>query len=279
MVDGGDIASDDEINEAFPDLEGSNVGFRQFQVSVLGTLYDWAEFKLSVDFANVRDIRDQWIQLKGIPYIGHITLGYMKEPFSLENWTSLKSITLMERGLPTEAFAPGRNFGIRRHTTALDQRITWAAGAFLNTGSFSDVGDSIDQISEANGWDLTARITGLPLYQENGKKLLHLGLSYSHLFRDGDDASLQVRTRPESRLTDDRFVDTGEFFLDAADRIDLECAVVNGPLSFQGEYFHAFENADEIDNLDFWGFYLFGSYFITGEHRKYSRQSGTFFSL
>jgi len=279
MVDGGYIGADDELKRAFPDLEGPNVEFRQLRVSTIGTLYDWAEFKLSIDFANVRDIKDEWIRFTKIPYIGHITLGYMKEPFSLENWTSLSSITFMERSLPTEAFAPGRNFGIRRHTTALDQRMTWALGAFLNTGSFSDVGDSKDQISEANGWDLTARVTYLPLYEENGKRLLHLGFSYSHLFRGQEDVRSQVRTRPESRLTDDRLVDRGEFFTDSADLIDAEFAIVNGSLSFQGEYFHVFEDADASGNPNFWGFYLFGNYFITGEYRNYGRKSGTFFRL
>ena len=279
MVDGGYIGADDELKRAFPDLEGPNVVFRQLQVSIFGTLYDWADFKLSIDFANTRDIKDEWIRFTKIPYIGHITLGYMKEPFSLENWTGLKSITFMERGLPTEAFAPGRNFGVRRHATALDQRMTWALGAFLNTGSFSDVGETKDQIDEANGWNLAARVTGLPWYEDNGKRLLHLGLSYSHQFRGSEDVGEQLRARPESRLTDDRLVDTGEFFTDSVDLINAEFAIVNGPLSFQGEYFHVFEDADALGNPNFWGFYLFGSYFITGEHRNYGRQSGTFYSL
>ena len=118
--------------------------------------------------------------------------------------------------------------------------MTWAVGAFLNTGSFSDVGDSKDQISEASGWDLTARVTGLPVYEENGKKLVHLGLSYSHQNRKNEDVAFQVRTRPESRLTDDRLVDTGEFFMDTLDLIDAEFAIVTGPLSFQAEYIHGF---------------------------------------
>ena len=276
MVDGGHIGADDELELAFPGLEGSFVELRQLQVSFLGTLYDWAEFKLSIDFANVRDIKDQWIEFTKIPYLGQITLGYMKEPFSLENWTSLKSITFMERAMSIDAFAPGRNFGIRHHTAILDERMTWAAGAFLNTGSLSEVGDSKDQISEAAGWDLTARVTGLPVYEENGKKLVHLGLSYSHQNRKNEDVAFQVRTRPESRLTDDRLVDTGEFFVDTSDLIDAEFAIVTGPLSFQAEYSHGFTQADAFSNLNFWGFYLFGSYFITGEHRNYGKQSGTF---
>ena len=279
MVDGGYIGADDELEGAFPDLEGYSAGFRQLQVSFLGTLYDWLEFKLSIDFANVRDIKDQWIQLTKVPYIGHIKLGYMKEPFSLENWTSLKAITFMERSLPTQAFAPGRNFGIRRHAATLEQRMTWAVGVFLNTGSYSNTGDSKDQISEAEGWNLTARITGLPLYAENGKELIHIGLSYSHKFRGQEDNGPQLRTRPESRLTDVRLVDTGAFIANAADLIAAEVAVVNGPLSFQGEYFHYWTDADQLSNPHFWGFYLSGSYFITGEYRDYSRKSGTFYSL
>ena len=90
MVDGGYMGADDELKRAFPDLEGPNVAFRQLRVSIFGTLYDWAEFKLSIDFANSRDIKDEWIRFTKIPYIGHITLGYMKEPFSLENWTGLE---------------------------------------------------------------------------------------------------------------------------------------------------------------------------------------------
>ncbi len=279
MVDGGYIGADDELERAFPDLEGPNVEFRQLRVSIFGTLYDLAEFKLSIDFANTRDIKDEWIRFTKIPYIGHFTVGHMKEPFSLEEWTSGKSSTFMERSLPTQAFAPGRNVGIRRHTTALDQRMTWAAGAFYNTGSYSDVGDSKDQIGEANGWNLTSRVTGLPWYEDNGKRLLHLGLSYSHQFRGIEDVGEQLRTWSESRLTDDRLVDTGEFFTDSVNLINAEFAIVNGPISFQGEYFHAFEDSDALGNPNFWGYYLFGSYFITGEHRNYGRKSGTFFRL
>ena len=279
MVDGGYIGADDELERAFPDLEGPNVEFRQLRVSIFGTLYDLAEFKLSIDFANTRDIKDEWIRFTKIPYIGHFTVGHMKEPFSLEEWTSGKSSTFMERSLPTQAFAPGRNVGIRRHTTALDQRMTWAAGAFYNTGSYSDVGDSKDQIGEANGWNLTSRVTGLPWYEDNGKRLLHLGLSYSHQFRGKEDVGEQLRTWSESRLTDDRLVDTGEFFTDSVNLINAEFAIVNGPISFQGEYFHVFEDSDALGNPNFWGYYLFGSYFITGEHRNYGRKSGTFFRL
>ena len=56
---------------------------------MFGMLYDWMEFKFSVDFANVRDVKDQWIRFTKIPYIGQITLGHMKESFRVEMWESI----------------------------------------------------------------------------------------------------------------------------------------------------------------------------------------------
>jgi phosphate-selective porin OprO/OprP len=281
FVDGGKISADDGLDRAFPELDGSDLDFRRFRISGFGTIYDWAEFKLDVDFANIREIKDNYIRFIQFSHFSPLTLGHMKEPFSLEQWASGKAITFMERALPVEAFAPSRNIGIRHYKTALDERVTWGAGAFLNTGSFGDLGQTKDQISDANGWNITGRITYLPLYEGDGRRLLHLGLSYSHLFRDENDPDFREgsRTLPETRLTDDRLVNTGEFLTDSTDLINLEFAMIKGPLSLQGEYFHAFENASALGDPDFWGFYLFGSYFLSGEHRNYGTASGTFYRL
>ena len=276
MLDGGAIGADNALNRAFPDLEGRCLQFRDLRVSMFGTLYDWMEFKLSMDFANVRDIKDEWIRFTKIPHIGPITLGYMKESFSLEALTSLKHLAFMERALPTVAFAPGRDFGISHRIALLNQQMTWALGAFLNTGSFSDVGDATDQISEANGWNITTRVTGLPRYEDNGKNLLHLGLSYTLQFRGREDIGTELRPRPESRLTNVRLVDTGKFSTEGMSRVNAELAIVSGPFSLQGEYFHLFADSDEAGDPRFWGFYLYGSYFITGEHRNYDRSKGVF---
>jgi len=276
MLDGGYIGADDDLKRAFPDLEGGNIQFRDLRVSVFGTLYDWMKFKFSMDFANVRDVKDEWIRFTKIPYVGPVTLGHMKESFSLEKLTGLGNLTFMERALPTKAFAPGRNVGINHKITLLNQQMSWGLGAFLNTGSFSNTGDSLDRISEANGWNLTTRVTGLPWYEESGNKLLHLGLSYNHRFRSMEDDGAEFRSRPESRLTNVRLVDTGKFSTKGMDIINPELVMVFGPFSLQGEYFYLFADSDEAGDPRFWGFYLYGSYFITGEHRNYDRSKGVF---
>jgi phosphate-selective porin OprO/OprP len=78
--------------------------------------------------------------MKNIPVVGELLVGHMKEPFSLEELTSDKYITFMERSLPTGAFAPRRNSGISASNAVLDKRMTWGVGAFY--GDTDDDGDS-----------------------------------------------------------------------------------------------------------------------------------------
>jgi phosphate-selective porin OprO/OprP len=274
IVDGGNIDADEELQRAFPNLDGNDINFRDFSVDIFGNIYDSVDFRFEIDFANAKDIKDNWIRFSKIPYLKHTKIGHMKEPFSLEEQTGINSITFMERALPVQAFSPGRNFGLRYDHPVSDSPINWSAGIFLNTGSFSNLGETSNQISDANGFDVTGRVFALPVFEENGERMLHLGLSYTHGFRDEED--IRFRARPESRLTDDRLVDTGTFQADGFDKIGTELAVVSGPLSFQGECFYTLTDAFSKGDPDFWGAYAYLSYFITGEHRKYRRSEGIF---
>jgi phosphate-selective porin OprO/OprP len=279
FVDAGDIKPDDALQAAFPDFEGTKANLRRLRPTALMTIYDWAKAKFQIEFAEVRDIKDIWFQFTKVPLIDHITLGHMKEPLSLEEWTSGMSTTFMERALPVVAFTNGRNIGFRRHAPVLDERMTWAVGAFLNTFSFDSIAEGFDKISDANGYNLTGRITGIPWYEEEGRKLIHLGLSYSHGFRDesDQDSGVELATVPETNLKDDALVDTGKLRIDDLDELILEFALVYGPLSFQGEYFRMFADSTIEGDPDFSGYYAFVSYFLTGEHRIYGKRSGAFF--
>jgi phosphate-selective porin OprO/OprP len=278
MVDGGYIGADETLQEAFPDFQGGSASFRELRVILTGTAYDHIAFKSEMDFANVRDIKDIWIGYTKAPFFGDIKVGHFKEPVSLEQLTSTKYISFMERALPIEAMSPGRNIGIMCNNIIFDDRMTWAAGAFLVTGSFSDVGDFTDQLSEAFGRSLTARVTGIPRYANNGRTLLHLGFSYSHQFRDNEraESNMKLRTHPESRIPNEVLVNTGEFPTNGVNLFNGELAMVSGPFSFQGEYSHALTDASTVGNPRFWGFYGYASYFLTGEHRNYDRSLGVF---
>ena len=277
-LDGGYVGANDVLKRAFTDLPGWKGNFRELKVRLSGSMYENWKFRFDMDFANVRQIKDIWIGYGKIPFLGTAKIGHMKEPFSLEDVASNANRTFMEIALPVEAFSPGRNVGIKCQNTALDDRLTWAAGFFLITGTFSDVADATDYLSEAFGSAVSFRVTGLPQYEDDGKNFLHLGFSYSHQLRNDtrENSQLKVRAHPESRLTQDTFVNTGQFFTEAVDLFGYEAALVQGPLSVQGELFQQFANAESVGDPGFWGFYVYGSYFLTGEHRPYDRSKGIF---
>ncbi len=276
-IDGdvGNIDADRELQTAFNGLGDNHADFRRFNLVFMGRWIGVLEYKLEVDFSDAQSIKDEWIRFTGNETLRHFIFGHIKEPFSLENLTSSTHTAFMERSLPTMAFSPCRNFG----AVAVGNRggaLTWSFGFYLNTGSLSFDGQSKDMLSEGNGIDLAIRITDLVQYQDDGQRLTHLGFSWSHGFRDGDreDPNAQLRTRPESFLTDVRLVDTGNLVNHRRDLVAIEAAWLNGPLSFQGEYFHAF--IESTENFDFGGWYLSGSYVLTGETRKYRKTGGVF---
>jgi phosphate-selective porin OprO/OprP len=278
MVDGGRSNADDALNRAFPDFEGGHINLRWLSVSLSVTFYDALEGKFEIDFANTRDVKDNWIRFTRISVLDRIKFGHQKEAVSLEELISIKDITFMERALPVRALAPGRNLGINYRNAFLEERMTWAFGGFWETGSLEGFGEARDRLDEAAGLNLTTRITGFPWYENGGKNLIHLGLSYSYQFRDENDpeSTARYRSRPESRLTDDRFVDTGDFSLGRGHLMGAELAFLHGPFSFQGEYLYSFNDSELEGDPAFWGYYLYISYVLTGESRGYKPKNGVF---
>jgi phosphate-selective porin OprO/OprP len=278
MVDGGYRDAGSDLQAAFPELDGWTADFRIASLALSGNLWKQRiDFKFEIDFAHVQDIKDDWIRFPTVPVLKHLVFGHITQPFSLEELSSLNYLTFMERGLPNEPFSPGRDIGIMAgNLLKKEGRLTWRLGAFLNTGSLRRVGDARNQIERANGYDVSLRVTGLPVYRNEGKHLLHLGFSgnYRNRATSTSDPVVLFRARPETRLTDTRLISTGPIEANSAVIVAPELAIVSGPFSLQGEVFSAHVNAD--DPLTFWGGYLYGSVFLTGEHRIYNPLNGTF---
>lgn len=268
-------------------LVGFGTEFRRARLFVSGTVYRIIQFKAQYDFAGGdADFKDVWLGLTKVPYLGNIRVGHLKEPFSLEELTSSKYFTFMERALPN-IFAPSRNTGIRLHNTAFkSKRLWWGFGFFQDTNDFGN------NFNNYQGWNFTGRIAGTPYYAEKGKKLVHIGFGYSHQFRNKRQFQLRYRARPEAHITSVRPLITtagGTPRLDVQD-IDLlnpEFALVWGPFSVQGEYFWSLVSArrDTSEGLNlflkkgnpvFQGGYIFASYFLTGEHRNYELKNAAF---
>jgi phosphate-selective porin OprO and OprP len=262
------FAEDGSIERRLGEDFKDGTEFRRSRLYFSGTVYDDIDFKLQYDFAGGdADLKDAYIRLRNVPYVGSVRVGQFKEPFSLEELSSSNNITFMERSL-VNTFAPSRNTGVMFNGVLFDKRMTWATGVFRQTDSFGDGTGGRD-------YNVTARLTGLPVYEDGGKKLVHLGVSYTH--QNYEDDTIRFRSRPEAHLAP-RLVDTGDFSAEYGDFIGAEAAWVNGPFSLQGEYVHAFfEGRDvRVGDPSFWAASIQASYFLTGEHRPYKTSSGAF---
>ena len=253
---------------------GHGTEFRRVRVFFEGEVYERLIFKSQFEFANTGDgevdLKDAFIGLKDLGPLGTVMVGHFKEPFSLEAQTSSKYITFMERGLPNVFFA-GRNTGFMAKNAVFDKRVLWQVATVLNA---NDSGFSFDNDGM---WNVTARLVAVPLYEDGGEKVVHLGFGYSHQFRGGDDYELRYRQRPEAHLAP-YLADTGSTIsTNHIDLINPEFAIVWGPASFQAEYVRSFVNGDDgMKSTTFWGAYAQLSYFLTGEHRNYKLGRGAF---
>jgi len=259
MVDGAYY--DEDLNEL-----GSGTELRRARIDLEGTMFgDWG-YEFGVDFSDKdADIKDAYISYMGFdPW--YFQVGQFKEPFSLEELTSSRYISFMERALPNE-LAPGRHIGIgaRRHWD------NWTAAAGVFGEAFDD--DADDEGNE--GWALTGRLTYAPWHDD--LRALHLGGALSRRWTDDDD-TVKYSTRPESHITDVKYLNTGKIKnTDSVDRLGLEAAWVTGPWSLQGEYIISDLNrSGGFDDPRFHGWYVYGSWFPTGESRNYKFKKGSF---
>ena len=264
---GGRLMVDTARFDGNSDLHnGSEI--RRARLFMSGNVYENWKFKLQTDFAgNEVSLKDAYIRYTGLEY-ADITVGNFKEPWSLEELTSSKYITFMERALPVEAFAPSRRLGIGGQSHSKGG-LNWTAGY----GIFGDTvnADNNDDSNEGNG--TAARVTIAPIAEKN--RVVHLG-GYGE-WRKPTNGEVRYRTRPEAHIANERLVDTGTLNdVDHTLKWGLEAAAVMGPFSLQGEYMRVDNDVDGGSDPEFSGWYAYGSWFLTGESRAYKTSSGTF---
>jgi len=266
-LDAGDYHTDPGLEEIQNDS-----GVRRARLYTTGSFFLVFPvfYKVEAELAdNDFYVRETYVSLSGIPRLQTLKLGYFKAPMTLEGYTSSGDTLFLERAAPIEAFGLGIMYGIQPAGTAADKRMTWAFGWFADGGQ-SDVSEASKSLTRAIG-----RVTWLPMYEDGPEntKLIHLGTSAQFMYSAGD--TVQYRSRPESYFAP-RLVDTGPLDAQKSLTVGVEFAAENGPLSLQSEFLQASVNG--VDNTDptFYGFYVSGSWLLTGENRPYNRSTGAF---
>jgi phosphate-selective porin OprO/OprP len=271
QADGTLAEGDDLIEAEIGNLE-SSVDLRLLTLFAEGTVDRHFKFVLGYDFGPDTSLGNAYIEgidrgLDVFGYrIGRFRTGFFQEPFSLERMTSGYDNGFLERSLPVQTFAPGNNIGYMVYDSAANERMSWAAG-FFSFGSKNEQNASNSSLS------VTLRLTGLPLWRDEGRRYAHLGLAYST--RDPQSSSTRFRSRPEARFVP--FVaDTGDIDSSKIQLFGAEAAAVNGPLWLQSELIYSKVATEEYGGLGFWGGYVQAGFFLTGEVRPYNRTEGLF---
>ncbi len=269
-LDGTAGNGDGKYEEFYLPIE-SQARLREFNVYAAGRIRKF-NFNLAFDFGPDWGISSAWIEGAegGLEvwghYLGKLRVGWMNEPFSLERQTSAYNVAFLERSLPAQTFAPGSNIGTMVHDSGPKGRFTWAAGIFT-------VGHQNDNNASTSSLSLTGRGTYLLAYRNEGRDLLHVGLSLSARSPTGGDT--QYRSRPEARFVD-YLVDTGPMEVSSITLQGLEVAAVRGPLWIEAEHIRSKVSAQSLEDPTFNGTSVQVGWFLTGESKPYRANSGTF---
>ncbi|MFZ2726126.1 MAG: porin [Methylococcaceae bacterium] len=285
-------------------IVSDGASIRRARLGVEGTFYKDFDYKFEYDFtrgngyiaSGVTDAFLRWNLNKGFS----IKAGSFKEPFSLEEATSNRYITFIERNMVVNAFVDNPN----TYKTGFGANYSadrWQLGASIQTEPVGNWPANAGSTTASNGnnrgssggsgdssWELNSRLSLLP-WMESKTKFLHVGGSASHVHVNnnivnnvpsanggmGFYATLNGNVDRANILnTNNLSAADGSKQIESYDRFGGEIATVYGPWSAQAEYIQTDINGTGYSNNSLSGYYGYMTYFLTGESRAYKSKTG-----
>jgi len=277
--------------------------WRRARIGIDGTAYgDW-DYRILFDFggSGVEDagqLYEAWAQYSGFrPF--HIRAGAWPQAIGLEDQMSTNNQLFLER--------PGIS-DVARNVAAGDTRI--GAGAFgydnfwfvsadvtgrtigaVNTGTYitsTTTGNVGTGQTYGDQVGFVGRGVVTPFHGDDWR--LNLGLHGSYVDRPGDTAGpatnglipdtgfeIKLADTPELRVDGTQFINTGGIPANSASTFGGEVAAQKGPLFVEGEIETIHVNrSDGINSPTFGGWYVEGSWLLTGESRLYNASTAAF---
>jgi len=289
---------------------------RRARLGVEGTFFKNSFYKFEYDFT-----RGNGLNAGGITdaYIGHtiskpfsLKVGAFKEPFSLEEATSNRYLTFIERNMGVNAFVDnmntykvgiGANYSEDRWLVASSFQ-TEGVGGYNNAYGSNNKFDSVTTGSaigvnggvNRNGgggdtsWEVNTRAAGTPWF-ESKTKFLHVGASGSYIAINNNywnggtfsNGGVIFSNGLASNVDRSGILSTGNLTnskgaghkeVNNIIRFGAESAVVYGPFSAQGEYIQTNLSGTGYNSTSLSGYYGYMTYFLTGESRNYNSKTG-----
>jgi phosphate-selective porin OprO/OprP len=240
---------------------------RRSRLELGGTAYDAWKFKFDVDIKDKPGGSSAHLHTVGVGYTGlktfDVFIGRTKEPFGLEELTSSKSISSIERNYFTEATDTDSQpeFGIRMDSKS--SGLGWSIGLFNPTGGpkKSDGGDRIA---------FTGRWFGALINTDS--TTLHLGIAVTDR---NIDQPIQQKGFALDIAESGGKLDSSSLTIDSDRQWGVEGLYISGPFSLQSEVFvKKVGGANGGPSGDVHHYYSQATYSLTGERRRYKAKSG-----
>lgn len=269
-----------------------NLGFngrsRRALVGAEGVLGGDFSYKFQFNFAEgVVDYED--LLLEYAPHTTPFTFsaGYFYPFSSLDNMTSNRFVSVVERSQLNDAFSNGRRLGLAATYVNKSNDFRLQAGAFnegvnANPSPANAATPANQNLFDRTGYQFSARAVYSPVYAGTQ---FHLAGSYQFRRFRQTSLGLNYRARPFAQTTDQRFVATGGIAAKGDSIYGVEVLAIHGPLHVQGEAQYlqvdgirpgsvasnpqVFNGTLYPNSPSFWSGYGEVGYWLTGETRGY----------
>jgi phosphate-selective porin OprO/OprP len=221
-----------------------------------------------------------WMQVREVPFLGDVRFGNQVKPIGLENNTPFTFLPFLERSDLMDAFyGPfdnGYALGLTVRNYSESERVTWQYGIYRPSTNVFGVA--------LNKGSYGGRVAALPLYEEDGARLIHVGLGTF----DGELVQNEQRNRVRPLLRNAPgfavpvIADTSEIPGSRQYTLSPEFALVFDSLTVQAEWTGQWltdaiaSNNTPQGTLFYHGAYIQALYYLTGEHDNYDRREGAF---
>jgi phosphate-selective porin OprO and OprP len=253
---------------------------RRVRVAFKAQLAGNLEAEFDMDFGDaLADLKDAFLLYNATPRLD-VKVGNFKERFSMEQNTSSRWLTFMERPTALRTLAPSRHLGVQFH---------YYRPYFVGVGGvhFQDVGDyEVVQNRKDNyaagvneGYSLTGKLTFIPFYHDVDRGL-HFGIAGSHRTPKTHDRIDNVRfdSRSNVNLNRLKYIDTDR--IDQVENYNIanfEFAGYYKNFKFATEYITAKVNRyNDLSSETFSGFYIMGSSLLFGGNFIYNTYQAEF---
>jgi len=235
------------------DMEWSASELRRARLGVSGNVGDNVKYKIEFNTNSSSEINAEDAYIQWAPTGGkwNIKVGQYKTANSLDELTSSRFISTLERSAFTDAFEFNRRVGVSVNGSG--ENYTFSAGVF---------GDNLEVGATDEGKAAAARFTYTPY--KSGNDVVHLGASWRYREIGDTQSDLRYRQRTSSHIPS-RIISTGRI-ADSDNFVGAEAAGIFGDAWAAGEYgvITADCTITCADDPSFGGGYVEAGYFFGG---------------